>query len=363
MKLRLWRLNKQKPVRLPAPTSPVSKETHPRLYVYCVVLSTAPKDFGKIGVEGNASVYTIQYKDIAAVVSEFPGDKFDKNDANSIAHQRVVQKVFEKEIGIPIQFGTIAADKGDVTRLLEQGYEKYKEQMAKLNPTETGKATAESSEPTDIIAEILAQSAASAVRIRQLTDDLDSHRRREYEKGAERMADGTAKKLLEFLARAPAGTVEVSETPAGASGEQMQKIQQRLDTLVDQISYLVKKTSEQDSDDIQSIRKNQEKIEEEIKKITEVSEKNLLAVEKTVIGTLRDYFDHVPPAIEAFVLKVVGEGLHVQSSPTQPALQRSTQSVSSLYTMCAWCSIEIPKSAPFCDRCGQPNTYLEGTVS
>lgn len=347
------------------PTAPaITAGTQPRLYVYCVVPSTAPKDFGKIGVEGNPSVYTIEYKDLAAVISEFPGDKFDKNNANTLLHQRVVQKVFEKQMGVPIQFGTIAADKEDVTRLLEQGYEKYKEQLAKLSPAAIA-ANNESSEPTDVIAEILAQSAASAVRIRQLTDDLDSVRRRDYEKGAERMADGTAKKLLEFLARAPPGAYQASETPAGASGEQMQKIQERLDTLADQISYLVKKTSEQNGQDLESIRKNQERIEEAIEKMTTISEKNVLVVEKTVMGTLRDYFDHVPPAIEAFVLKTVRDSSNVQIAPTRSVgrTERPVQSDVSSHTMCAWCGVEIPKIARFCDRCGQPNTYLEGTVS
>ena len=239
-----------------ASTAPGTSDAHPRLYVYCIVPHTAPKDFGKIAVEGNGSVYTIEYKDIAAVVSEFPGDKFDKNDTNTLAHQRVVQKVFEKVMGIPIQFGTLAVDKEDVTRLLEQGYEKYKEQIAKLVPAEDG-AIEESSAPADIIAKILAQSAVSAVRIRQLTDDLDLIKRREYEKGAERMADGTAKRLLEFLAKAPAGTIRVSDIPSAGSEERMQQIQQRLDALADQISFLVKKASEQSNDGIESIRRSQ----------------------------------------------------------------------------------------------------------
>ena len=50
-----------------------SRVALPGLYVYCIVPSTAPKDYGKIGVEGNGSVYAVEYKDIAAVVSEFPG--------------------------------------------------------------------------------------------------------------------------------------------------------------------------------------------------------------------------------------------------------------------------------------------------
>jgi ElaB/YqjD/DUF883 family membrane-anchored ribosome-binding protein len=334
----------------------VTSDAHPRLYVYCIVPHMAPKDFGRIGVEGNGSVYTIEYRDIAAVVSEFPGDKFEKEDANTLAHQRVVRKVFEKVMGIPIQFGTLAKDKKDVTRLLEQGYEKYKEQIAKLVPADDS-AIDESPEPADIIAEILAQSAASAVRIRQLTNDLDSIKRREYEKGAGRMVEGAAKRLLEFLAKAPAGTVQVSDSPSAVSEERIQQIQQRLDVLADEISFLVKKTSEQSDDRIESIKRNQERIEEEIRKIAATSEKSLLVVEKTVLGTLRDYFDHVSPAMEVFVSKAVGDTLDAQSSRIQPPPRLSSQSLAPAYTICAWCGSEIPKISKFCYRCGEPNSY------
>jgi len=36
-----------------AQTVAASKDAPPGLYVYCIVPSTAPKDYGKIGVEGN----------------------------------------------------------------------------------------------------------------------------------------------------------------------------------------------------------------------------------------------------------------------------------------------------------------------
>jgi hypothetical protein len=347
-----------------AQTATASKDTPRGLYVYCIVPSTAPKDYGKIAVEGNGSVYAVEYKDIAAVVSEFPGNKFEKTDANMLAHQRVVQKAFETQMGIPIQFGTIAASEEDVRRLLEEGYERYKEQIAKLSSTSPDSIAAEeSSEPTDVIAEVLAQSAASAVRIRQLTDNLDSVRRREYEKGAERMVDGAAKRLLDFLARAPAGTVQVSEASSGASSQQMQRIEQRLDALTDQLAYVAKKISEQGADDAEALRKNQEKMQEKITMLATQYENGMLAVEKTVRGTLRDCLETVPPAIEAFVLKAVRDAAVGQRPSGQPAFQPSVGRGVSSYTVCAWCGIEIPKTDKFCDRCGNPNTYLEGMVS
>lgn len=375
----------------------VTPTKQPTFYVYCVVPSTAPKDYGNIGVEGNASVYTIAYRDIAAVVSQFPSDHFEKNGVNTLAHQRVVQKVFEKELGVPVEFGTIASSSGDVTALLEQNYEKYKEQLAKLSPSGPN-GTYESSDPTDVIAEILAQSASSAVRIRQLSNDLDSAKRIEYEKGADRMAEGTAKQLLEFLAKAPPGTFQVSETPSSGSSERMQRLEQRLDGLTDQISslvnktaetssgdyiermqrieqsltdlrdqisYQVKKTSEQEINDVQALRRNQEKIDEAIEKMAELSEKNLAIVEKTVMGTLRDYFDHVPPAMEAFVLKSINGASRSRSSQIKsaPTPSPTNQLLATPLTVCAWCSVGIQKDARFCDKCGEPNTYREGAVS
>jgi len=88
-----------------------------------------------------------------------------------------------------------------------------------------------------------------------------------------------------------------------------------------------------------------------------------LAVEKTVRGTLRDCLETVPPAIEAFVLKAVRDAAVGQRPSGQRAFQPSVGRGVSSYTVCAWCGIEIPKTDKFCDRCGSPNTYLEGMVS
>lgn len=290
----------------------VSKDAQPRLYVYCIVPSTAPKSYGKIGVGGDSPVYTIEYKDIAAVVSEFSADRFDKNDANVLAHQRVVQKVFEKQLGIPVEYGTIEATGDDVQRLLEASYSKFSKEMAELKPG-TGPPIDEAAGPTDIIAEILSQSAASAVKIRQMTDALDDLKRKQYEKGAERMPEGTAKQLLEFLAKAPPGSYETVEAPVG-SKEELRNLQRRLDTLFEDITYLRELVGQQNgSDAITVVRKEQEKIKEAVEGLRSLYTENVASVENTVRQTLTDYFDTVPPAIEAFVQKMVQENATKQN--------------------------------------------------
>src|SRR5690348_4895365 len=49
---------------------PVPPASESGIYVYCVIEADGPQAFGKIGIGGRGDeVYTIHYKDLAAVVS------------------------------------------------------------------------------------------------------------------------------------------------------------------------------------------------------------------------------------------------------------------------------------------------------
>src|SRR5687767_5819512 len=59
-------------------------------YVYCVIRSNQAQAFGAIGLgEEPADVNTVNYKDLAAVVSDTPVGIHDPTRENVLAHQRV----------------------------------------------------------------------------------------------------------------------------------------------------------------------------------------------------------------------------------------------------------------------------------
>jgi hypothetical protein len=136
-----------------------------------------------------------------------------------------------------------------------------------------------------------------------------------------------------------------------ADSSALREIQRRLDTLAEQVFYLVEETSKQSGQDIRTIRENQQKIERQISKMAALSAKNQLAVEKTVLSTLLEYFDHVPPAIEAFVLKVVRD-----AAQEEPVSQTNSMSAGFPSRKCSRCNVEITALDRFCSHCGQPNS-------
>ncbi len=336
------------------------KKMQARFYVYCVVPAAAPKNYGKIGINGDQLVYTIVHKDMAAVVSEFNGDKFEKNEENVLAHQRVVQKVFEKQMGVPIKFGTMEPSSIDVQRFLEEGYENFKKQLADLNPAKN-ETSEEFTGTTDVISQILEQSAASAVKIRGLTDALDTFKRSGYEKGADRLPEGAAKQLLEFLAKAPPGSYEASEMPTGAAAEQIQSIQRRLDTLFEDIGNLREILSTQyGSGAVAEIREEQDKIIEAVNSLRTIYNENVASVEKTIGKSLMEYFETVPSSMTTYLRKIAVEtveGMGKEASlttPSQPSLPQPAVEVFPTYTRCFSCGAGIVITDRFCSHCGRP---------
>lgn len=73
------------------------------------------------------AVYTISYQDISAVVSDSEIADYglllkDEVARRLIKHQRVIEKVMENFMIIPMRLGTFAYDADEVVRILAQGY-------------------------------------------------------------------------------------------------------------------------------------------------------------------------------------------------------------------------------------------------
>jgi len=76
-------------------------------------------------------VRTVEYGDLAAVVSDAPVMAYDITRDNLTAHQRVVEESMRQTDVLPVAFGTVARDDRDVReKLLHREHDELKEYLA-----------------------------------------------------------------------------------------------------------------------------------------------------------------------------------------------------------------------------------------
>ena len=102
-------------------------------YVYCIIRSTQPLKFGAIGMDEQwAEVYTINFKDMSAVVSDVPIAPLDSTRENVLAHERVNETVMREHTVIPMSFGTIFKTREDIVELLRSAAEAFGDVLNKM---------------------------------------------------------------------------------------------------------------------------------------------------------------------------------------------------------------------------------------
>lgn len=105
-------------------------------YVYAIIPSRKEHNFGQIGLDGE-KVYTIHFREIAAVVSDSAVKTFEVLDYG-IAHQQALEKIMKEYCVIPMSFGQSATE-GDIKTFLSRNYPKLKGYFLKLTgKTELG---------------------------------------------------------------------------------------------------------------------------------------------------------------------------------------------------------------------------------
>jgi hypothetical protein len=118
--------------RAPKPTVSTNRTERGR-YVYCIIRASSPLKFGAIGMDEEWSdVYTINYKDMAAVVSDVPMTPLDSTRENVLAHERVNETVMRDHTVIPMSFGTIFKTREDIVELLRSAYEAFADVLNKM---------------------------------------------------------------------------------------------------------------------------------------------------------------------------------------------------------------------------------------
>jgi hypothetical protein len=118
----------------PRPGPPdVDRSTNRGRYVYCIIRASQPLRFGAIGMDEQApEVYTINYRDMAAVVSDVSLAPLDSTRENVLAHERVNETVMRDHTVIPMSFGTIFKTRDDIGELLRSAYEAFADVLSKM---------------------------------------------------------------------------------------------------------------------------------------------------------------------------------------------------------------------------------------
>jgi DnaJ-domain-containing protein 1 len=100
-------------------------------YVYGIVRSEKRESFGKIGIDNN-EVYTVQYSDVGAIVSDVTSKYEVKGEVAKI-HENVLLKIMKTQAAIPMGFGIIAKNETEIENMLKRAQIKFKNTLEKID--------------------------------------------------------------------------------------------------------------------------------------------------------------------------------------------------------------------------------------
>lgn len=95
-------------------------------YFYCVIPFSKEKSFGNIGVN-DSEVYTIPYRDVAAIVSDSPMKDYEMTEDNTRRHETVLRQVMKEHTVAPVEFGTTIKNERILKHLLRKAYNPTRE--------------------------------------------------------------------------------------------------------------------------------------------------------------------------------------------------------------------------------------------
>jgi gas vesicle protein GvpL/GvpF len=116
-------------------TPDASDKSTSGVYVYCIIECSDPRGFGKIGIGGRGDeVYTVHYRDLAAVVSRAPLQVYDPTRENALTHEHVNEVVMIDNgfTPVPMSFGTLFKTEEDTIEFLKDTYDALREVLQKM---------------------------------------------------------------------------------------------------------------------------------------------------------------------------------------------------------------------------------------
>jgi hypothetical protein len=119
--------------RAPRPLTGVDRDGGRGRYVYCIIRAGGALKFGAIGMDDQwPEVYTVNYRDLGAIVSDVPIAPLDSTRENVLAHERVNEIVMRDHTVIPMSFGTIFKTREDILELLRSAYDAFNDVLNKM---------------------------------------------------------------------------------------------------------------------------------------------------------------------------------------------------------------------------------------
>jgi Gas vesicle synthesis protein GvpL/GvpF/DnaJ domain len=107
------------------------------IYIYGIIKTSDHQEFGNIGIGDETTlVQTIEFKDLAAVISRSPFALYDslakeKIVKDLVTHQFVLERVMERFTVIPVKFGTMVETEDEAITFLVKGYSLLSNELSK----------------------------------------------------------------------------------------------------------------------------------------------------------------------------------------------------------------------------------------
>jgi hypothetical protein len=121
----------QRPANVVTEAPPVAEG----IYVYCIIESIEPRTFGNIGIGGRGDeVFTVHFRDLAAVVSRAPLMVYDPTRENALTHEHVNEVVMIDNgfTPVPMSFGTLFKTESDTMEFLKDTYDALRDVLLKM---------------------------------------------------------------------------------------------------------------------------------------------------------------------------------------------------------------------------------------
>jgi DNA-binding MarR family transcriptional regulator len=119
------------------------------LYIYCIMRESAVINTELKGIDGAGSLFFVQYRDLAAVVSEVELDRFKPHAAGAgkeadmdwieekaRAHERIVEQLMKENDLLPAKFCSIVNSEEDLKAFLADNYHEYARAFQRLKGRE-----------------------------------------------------------------------------------------------------------------------------------------------------------------------------------------------------------------------------------
>jgi len=98
-------------------------------YFYCIALTKEQRVFNIPGMDGTSRVYTVNFNDLAAVLSDSSVERYSLSRQNLLAHQKVLEEVMKEFVLLPVKFGTQAKNVEDILKVLTKRYSEFKQSL------------------------------------------------------------------------------------------------------------------------------------------------------------------------------------------------------------------------------------------